>query len=73
MKMAELREFSEEELIRKLGEFKRQLLEFRMQAAGGKLSKPHQMGLLRRDIARVMTLLGKRQRRQQAGQQPATV
>jgi large subunit ribosomal protein L29 len=72
MKTTELRELSEQELIRKLGEFKRQLLELRMQATGGKLAKPHQMGILRRDIARVMTLLSQG-KRQQAGQQPAVV
>ena len=64
MKIAELRELGSEELAQKLRSFKQQLLELRMQAASGKLDKPHQMKLLRRDVALVLTLLSQRQTEQ---------
>jgi large subunit ribosomal protein L29 len=57
MKLSELKELSAEELTQKLTGFKKSLFDLRMLKAGGKLSKPHEMGLIRRDIARVLTLL----------------
>lgn len=57
MKVAELKELNEDELRQRLASFKRELFDLRMERAGGKLAKPHRMQLLRRDAARVMTLL----------------
>ncbi|MBI3333189.1 MAG: 50S ribosomal protein L29 [Candidatus Omnitrophica bacterium] len=57
MKIAELRQLGEEELRQKLGALKKNLLDMRMLAAGGKLDKPHQIKLIRREVARILTLL----------------
>ena len=57
MKSSELKELNEEELRQKLAGFKQELFGLRMERAGGKLTKPHRMTLLRRDSARVLTLL----------------
>ncbi|MCM8811915.1 MAG: 50S ribosomal protein L29 [Candidatus Omnitrophica bacterium] len=46
-----------EELKQKLAGMKKELLDLRMQAAAGKVDKTHRFRLLRRDIARVLTLL----------------
>lgn len=57
MKTAEMKELNGDELRQKLAVFKRELFDLRMERAGGKLTKPHRMQLLRRDAARVLTLL----------------
>lgn len=63
MKISELKDLSSDELLNKMEGLKRQLLDFRMLAAGGKLDKPHQMRLFRRDVAKIMTVLNTRQER----------
>ena len=57
MKIAEMKELNEDELRQRLAAFKRELFDLRMERAGGKLTKPHRMQLLRRDAARALTLL----------------
>jgi len=57
VKIAELKSLSFEELNQRLGSLKRELLDFRMQAASGKLDKPHQIRLRRREVARILTLM----------------
>ena len=57
MKLSELKELNAEELTQQLEGLQRNLLDLRMQKAGGKLSKPHEIVLIRRDIARIFTLL----------------
>ena len=61
MDIAELKDLSEDELAQKLQGFKRELFDLRMQAAAGKLEKSHQIRVIRRDVARVLTLLKDRQ------------
>ena len=63
MKISEMKELNEDELKQKLGTFKRELFDLRMDRAGGKLAKPHRMRQLRQDAARVMTLLGERKKK----------
>ncbi len=43
---------------------KRQLFDLRMQQAGGKLDKPHQIRQIRREIARMKTLVGEAQNKE---------
>jgi large subunit ribosomal protein L29 len=57
MKPQELRELSEEELIRRESEIKDQLLKLRFQHAQGQLENAAKMKTLRRDIARIRTIL----------------
>ncbi len=57
MKTSELRPLSPDELTQKLVGLKRELFDLRMQAGAGKLDKPHRVRLIRRDVARVLTLL----------------
>ena len=57
MKAAELREMSVEALEEKLKELKAELLNLRFQHAINQLDNPHKMTDVKRDIARVMTVL----------------
>lgn len=57
MRASELRELSPDELKSKLSALKKELLDFRVAAASGKLDKPHRVKATRRDAARVSTLL----------------
>ena len=61
MKANELRQKSIEELEQeKLSLFEQQF-KLRMQKASGQLSRTHELGAVRRDIARVKTILNERQ------------
>ena len=62
MKISELRELSSDELTQKLLGLKREWLDLRMAAAAGKLDKPHRIGQIRKDLARLHTLLKERER-----------
>lgn len=57
MKISEFKDLSSDELMNKMEGLKRQLLDLRILAGGGKLDKPHQVQLARRDVARIMTVL----------------
>ena len=57
MNAHELRENSREELVTLLSELGREQFNLRMQAGSGQLSKPDQVKKVRRDIARVKTVL----------------
>jgi large subunit ribosomal protein L29 len=57
MKAAELREMSVEALEEKLKELKAELFNLRFQHAINQLDNPHKMTDVKRDIARVMTVL----------------
>ena len=59
-KTTELRSLTTEELSGKLFASKRQLFDLRMNAAAGKLEKPHHLRLVRREVARLLTLLKER-------------
>ena len=64
MKAAELRNKSVEDLNKELMELMREQFNLRMQKGTGQLARPHQMKQVRRNIARVKTLL-----REKAGSQ----
>lgn len=58
MKAKELRELSMEELHAKEVELRGELLSARVKKATGQLENTSQLSRLRRDIARVLTLVG---------------
>jgi large subunit ribosomal protein L29 len=60
MKASELREKSSEALQDQLHELLKEQFNLRMQRASGQLEKSHQLQLVRRDIARVKTLLNEK-------------
>ena len=57
MKATELRNKSVEDLDKELVELLREQFNLRMQKGTGQLARPHQMKAVRRNIARVKTLL----------------
>ena len=57
MKAAELRSMSVEALENKVKELKAELFNLRFQHAINQLDNPHKMTEVKRDIARVMTVL----------------
>jgi large subunit ribosomal protein L29 len=58
MELKELRQKSEQELNEHLGELRREQFNLRMQKGSGQLTQTHQFGRVRREIARVKTVLG---------------
>lgn len=64
MKATELRDKSVDELNKELMELLREQFNLRMQKGTGQLARPHQMQQVRRNIARVKTIL-----REKAGSQ----
>lgn len=61
MKASELRDKSVEELQNHQLELFEEQFKQRMQLASGQLSQTHQLGKVRRDIARVKTILREKQ------------
>lgn len=57
MKAKEIREMSSEELETKLKELKNELFNLRFQHAINQLDNPHKISDVKKDIARVMTVL----------------
>ena len=60
MKATEIREMSNEELMKKLEEFKSELFVLRFQNETGQLENPMKINLIKNDIARVKTVLRER-------------
>ncbi|MBR5410165.1 MAG: 50S ribosomal protein L29 [Clostridia bacterium] len=57
MKASELRKLSAAELNEKLGELKDELFKLRFQQAINQLDNPMRIGAVKKDIARVLTVL----------------
>ena len=57
MKAKELKNLSVEELTNKLGELKKDLFMLRMQHATNQLENPMQLAAVKKDIARVKTII----------------
>lgn len=57
MKTKELRSFSREELLQKEKNLKEELFKLNMQRYSGRVEKPHMFSLIKRDIARIQTVL----------------
>lgn len=60
MKASELKELSVEELQKKLTTLKEELFNLRFQHAINQLDNPHRISDVKKDIARVMTVLGEK-------------
>lgn len=57
MKIQELRALSKEELLQKERALKEELFKLNAQRYTGRVEKPHQFLVVKRDIARIKTLL----------------
>jgi large subunit ribosomal protein L29 len=60
MKMKELTELSTDELLTKRRDLRQESLHLRLQQQSGQLEQPSRLRLLRRDIARLETVLCQR-------------
>ncbi|MGH7881537.1 MAG: 50S ribosomal protein L29 [Candidatus Dormibacteraceae bacterium] len=56
MKAKELRQLNAEELENRLGSAQRELYELRFKAVIGQMENPHQIGRVRKLIARILTV-----------------
>ena len=61
MTAQEIRKLSNEEVLEKIKSSKSELLDLRMQNARGALEKPVKINTLKKDIARMMTILKERE------------
>lgn len=57
MKASELKNFTLEELKQKYNALQGELFNLRIEMRAGRIEKPHKLKLLRRDIARVKTIM----------------
>lgn len=62
MKATELRSKSEEELQQQLLELRKEQFNLRMQAATGGVARTSSFGQVRKDIARIKTVINEKQR-----------
>ena len=62
MNARELRAKSDDDLRKELLDLSREAFNLRVQKGIGQLSRPSQVGAVRRDIARVKTILSERER-----------
>ena len=60
MKMKEITELSMDELLTKRRDLRQESLHLRLQQQSGQLEQPSRLRLLRRDVARIETVLSKR-------------
>ncbi len=58
MKANDMRGMSQEDLNKELLSLHREQFSLRMQRATGQLARPHEYGRVKKDIARVKTILG---------------
>ena len=61
MKAARIRELTHDELVRKQQETARELFDARLEAATGQLGHTHKVKLLRRQVARLQTIMRERE------------
>ncbi len=57
LKLTELRNMTKDELAVKQAALKVELFNFRFQAETGRIEKPHNIRIIKRDIARIKTVL----------------
>jgi large subunit ribosomal protein L29 len=60
MKIKEIIEMSTDELLTKKRDLRQERLHLRLQQQSGQLEQPSRLRLLRRDVARIETVLSKR-------------
>ncbi len=61
IKAADLRELSEEDLVMRLREAKAELFNLRVQGATGQLDNNRRLQVVRKDIARIYTIMRERE------------
>ena len=61
MKASELREKSVEELQQEINNLSKEQFTYRMQKSTGQLGQPHLLGQIKRDIARLKTVIREKQ------------
>ena len=61
MKVNELRKLTSEDLTKKITESKKELLDLRFKESTGSLEKPSKIHELRKDVARMKTILRERE------------
>ena len=61
MKVSEIRKLKDEEITAKVTESKKELLNLRIKNATGALDKPSKINELRKDVARMLTVLKERE------------
>ena len=62
MKMSELRELTDDELTQKIEDLREELFNLRFQNARNPIENPLKMRFIKKDIARILTLLTERKR-----------
>lgn len=62
MKIQELRNLSKEELLQKEKSLKEELHKLNLQRYGGRVEKPHLFSQIKRDIARIETILNEKKK-----------
>jgi large subunit ribosomal protein L29 len=60
MKMSEIRELTDDELRQKVDDLREELFNLRFQNARNRLENPLKLRFIRKDIARILTLLTER-------------
>jgi large subunit ribosomal protein L29 len=68
MKAQEIRDLTEEELAHRRDEVKRELFNLRLQQTSGQLEKPSRIKDLRRDVAKIETIITQRRTAQRNAQ-----
>ena len=66
MKVADLRSHSVEELQRQLEDLLKEQFALRMQKGSGQLGRPSQFKMVRKDLARIRTVMAERRAGEQA-------
>jgi large subunit ribosomal protein L29 len=71
MKIAEIKEFTLKELDARKRDIRQEIFNLRIQQQGGQLEKPHMLRSLRRDAARVESVLTQKRKTAQNASIPA--
>lgn len=67
LKANEIRKMSQEEIVNKIKDSKSELLDLRMKSATGTLEKTAKIDVLKKDVARMMTILNERKNEEAMG------
>ncbi len=60
MKIKEVRDLSPDELVTRKGELRKEAFQLRLQQGSGQLENPSQLHKIRKDVARIETVLSER-------------
>ncbi len=67
MTASEIRKLSREEIEKKIRDSKSELLDLRMKSATGTLENPSKIDVIKKDVARMMTVLNEMKREVEGG------